>query len=257
MDLALFGGLIGIGLLGGFMAGFLGIGGAIIIIPLLLYGVPALLPSTHSAMTMNLATGISMVQAFFATLSGLVVHRRNRTLDLKLGLALGVTGVVGALAGSFGSAHVASRTLLSIYLGLIAVALLLLFAAPRAEKAKAEVNLALALPIGLGVGVLGGLLGVGGGFVIIPLMIAVLRVPTRIAVGTSLLVVLMTTLAGAMGKIATGQFDLQTATFVILGSIVGAQLGGRLNSRVSAKTLRASLTLLLIAIGFRTGMDLI
>ena len=97
----------------------------------------------------------------------------------------------------------------------------------------------------------------GGGFVIIPLMIAVLRVPTRIAVGTSLLVVLMTTLAGAMGKIATGQFDLQMAAFVILGSIVGAQLGGRLNSRVSAKTLRASLALLLVAIGLRTGMDLI
>ncbi len=258
MDLAFVVGLSVIGLIGGFMAGLLGIGGGIIIIPLLLYVVPGLLPSGHTPMTVNLATGISMVQAFFATLSGLVVHRRSRTVDVRLGLILGSTGVVGALVGAVGSAYLDGSTLLSVYLFLLLISLLLLFFAPRAEKTRRDTaSLWLALPIGLGVGILAGLLGVGGAFVMIPLMITVLRIPTRVAVGTSLIVVLMTTFAGATGKIATGQFDLQIAVSVILGSIVGAQIGARVNSRVSPRMIRLSFTLLLVGIAIRTGLDLL
>ncbi len=101
------------------------------------------------------------------------------------------------------------------------------------------------------------MLGVGGGFVMIPLMISVLRVPTRVAVGTSLMVILMTTLAGATGKIATGQFDWQMALCVIVGSILGAQFGGRANSRVSPRMIRLALAVLLLGIALRTGADLL
>ncbi len=249
MDLASFGELTGIGLVGGFMAGFLGIGGGIVIIPLLLYGL---------GVSMKLATGISMFQAFFATLSGVVIHRRNRTVNTRLGVTLGLSGVVGGIVGAVGAAQMSSRLLLGLYLLLVLLSLTLLLFAPRKEKShEVVVSMRLALPIGLGVGILAGMLGVGGGVVLIPLMISVLRIPTKVAVGTSLVVILMTTLAGAAGKIATGQVDLQIAAFVIAGSIAGAQLGGRVNSRVSPRVVRVSLSLLLIGIVIRTGLDLI
>ncbi len=248
MELASFGMLAGIGLVGGFMAGFLGIGGGIVMIPLLMYG---------AGLPMKLVTGISMVQAFFATSSGLLIHRRNRTIDVRLGAILGTAGLIGGLVGSVGSSMLSGRTLLSLYVLLVAIAVGLLVFAPRTEKAKeTPVKAWHAFPLGLGVGTLAGMLGVGGGFIMTPLMISVLRIPTKVAVGTSLLMILPTTFAGATGKIATGQFDLAIAAAVIVGSIIGAQFGGRVNSRVSPRAIRASLALLLVGIMIRTGIDL-
>jgi uncharacterized protein len=241
--------LTGVGLIGGFMAGLVGIGGGIVIIPLLVYvaGVPV-----------KLVTGISIVQAFFATVSGLLVHRRNRTVDVRLGVVLGIVGVTGALVGSFGSALLSGRTLLIIYFFLVVVAILLLFFAPKGDdKKEYTVNLWLAGPLGLVVGTLAGMLGVGGGFIMTPLMISVLRIPTRVAVGTSLLMILPTTISGSVGKIATGQFDLAIASIVIVGSIIGAQFGGRMNAKVAPRTVRMALTVLLIIILIRTGIDLV
>ncbi len=244
-----FGILVCIGLVGGFMAGFLGIGGGIVMIPLLMYGV---------GLPMKLVTGISMVQAFFATSSGLLIHRRNRTVDARLGVTLGVAGVIGGLAGAVGSSDLNPTFLLALYFVLVGVAVGLLLFAPRSEKPKdTPVKLWQAFPLGLGVGTIAGLLGVGGGFIMTPLMISVLRIPTKIAVGTSLLMILPTTFSGAMGKIATGQFDLEIAAAVITGSIVGAQFGGRVNSRVSPRAIRVTLALLLVGIMIRTGIDLI
>jgi uncharacterized membrane protein YfcA len=247
MEIATAGELTIIGLIGGILAGFLGIGGGVIIIPLLLYG---------AGMSLKVATGVSMVQAFFATLSGLAVHRHNRTIDLRLGLTLGGSGLLGALVGAFGSALLTSRALLIVYFFLLVLSLFLLLFAPRKEKPRAQARLGLIVPIGLAVGILAGMLGVGGGFIMIPLMISVLKIPTRVAIGSSLLVVLLTTLAGAAGKIATGQFDLQVAILVVVGSILGAQVGGRVNSKVSPAVIRTSLALLLFGIAVRTGIDL-
>lgn len=237
-----------VGLAGGFMAGLLGLGGGVIIIPLLIYvgGLPV-----------RLATGISMVQAFFATASGVLVHRRNRTLDLRLGVALGISGTVGSLIGSFGSSALAAETLLAVYSALVVLSIVLMFFAPRTEKSDhTSVNLLLAVAMGLPVGVLAGMLGVGGGFIMTPLMISVLRIPTRVAVGTSLLMIIPATLAGSIGKVATGQFALEPALPVIIGSIIGAQAGGRVNKLVSPRTIRFSLLTLLLVILVRTGVDL-
>ncbi|MHB0871461.1 MAG: sulfite exporter TauE/SafE family protein [Chloroflexota bacterium] len=248
MDLSSLAVLVAIGLVGGFMAGFLGIGGGIVMIPLLMYG---------AGLPMKLVTGISMVQAFFATSSGLLIHRRHRTVNVRLGVTLGIAGVIGALAGAVGSSVLSGRTLLSIYMILVGIAIALLLFAPRNEKTDCpDIKVWRAFPLGLGVGSLAGMLGVGGGFIMTPLMISVLRIPTKIAVGTSLLMILPTTFSGAIGKIATGQFDLPIAAAVITGSVIGAQFGGRVNSRVSPRVIRTSLALLLVGILIRTGMDL-
>ncbi len=249
MDLVQLASLAVIGLVGGFMAGLVGIGGGIVIIPLLVY---------VAGLQVNLATGISMVQAFFATSSGLVIHRRNRTIDTRLGVLLGIVGVVGALFGSFGSKYVPDVTLLTVYFCLVIVAVILMFMAPKgSEEKEYKVFFPLAGVLGLIVGALAGMLGVGGGFIMTPLMISVLRIPTRVAVGTSLLMILPTTFSGSIGKIATGQFDLSIAAVVIVGSIIGAQFGGRANSRLDPKSVRLALTVLLIIILIRTGADLL
>ena len=249
MDLIASGELGLIGLIGGIMAGFLGIGGGIVIIPLLVY---------VAGIEVKLAMGISMVQALFATISGLLIHRRNRTVDIRLGVALGVAGVLGGLIGSFGSAYASGKFLLTVYFCLVAFSIFLLFAAPKDEKEReTAVSLLLASPLGLAVGILAGMLGVGGGFIMTPLMISVLRIPTRTAVGTSLLMILPTTISGSIGKIATGQFNLEIAIVIIAGSILGAQFGGRMNAKIPPKAIRTVLTLLLFAILIRTGMDLI
>lgn len=241
--------LLAIGLIGGFIAGLLGLGGGVIIIPLLVFG---------AGIPMTLATGISMVQAFFATTSGVIIHRRNRTILVPLGTTLGVAGVLGAIVGSVGSAQMGDQTLLWVYFCLVIVAVFLLFMAPRIEKTgDPKVNLWLAFPMGLGVGVLAGMLGVGGGFIMMPLMISVLKIPTRLAVGTSLLMIIPTTFTGGIGKILTGQFDLSLAGVVIVGSILGAQGGGRVNTRVSPRTIRTCLLVLLFGILLRTGFDLL
>ncbi len=238
-----------IGLAGGFMAGLVGIGGGIVIIPLLVY---------VAGLPVKLATGISMVQAFFATVSGLLIHRRNRTVDTKLGIILGAMGISGALVGSFGSAYLSGRTLLTIYLLLVIVAVVLMFMAPRgSESSSYRIHYPLAAALGLAVGALAGALGVGGGFIMTPLMISVLKIPTRVAVGTSLLMILPTTFSGSIGKVATGQFDLAIAMVIVAGSIVGAQFGGRANARFSPRTIRLALTVLLIVIMIRTAADLL
>ena len=249
MDFAQLGQLSVIGAIGGFMAGFLGIGGGVIIIPLLIYG---------AGLPLKLVTGVSMVQALFATLSGMIVHRKNRTMNPRLGTILGISAIAGGLIGSFGSALIDARLLLTIYLVLVVVSLLLMFLAPRKERSgELVINPTTIVPTGFGVGVVAGMLGVGGGFILTPIMISVLKIPTKVAVGTSLIVIIMTTIAGAAGKIATGQFDLQIAAFVIVGSIIGAQIGGRVNARVSPRTIRLTLTVLLLGILVVTTRDVI
>jgi uncharacterized protein len=249
MELGSIGTLAAVGLTGGFIAGLLGLGGGVIIIPLLIY---------VAGIEVRLATGISMVQSFFATLSAIIVHRGSRTVDVRLGIILGTGGTIGALAGSVAAADIANRVLLMIYFGLVCVSVLLLFLAPKQEKPeRRRVSMVLVFVIGLIVGILAGMLGVGGGFLLTPLMISLLHVPTRVAVGTALLMIVPSTFTGSIGKIMTGQFDLQYGLPVIIGSILGAQIGGRVNRRISPRAIRMALLTLLALILVRTSLDLL
>lgn len=243
-------GLTVVGLVSGFLAGFLGIGGGIIVVPALVFA---------AGLPVKLAAGISLVEAFFATLSGLLCHRRNRTVNTRLGLALGSGGILGAMIGSVGSAYLSGRLIMGLFILPVSAALLLIFLAPKDDLSSSgqEPSLWVAAPLGFGVGVISGLLGVGGGFLMVPLMIAVLRVQTKTAVGTSLLVILMTTLVGATGKIATGQFDFAMGICVVAFGIAGAQVGGRVNAHAPGKVIRGTLTLVLVAILVRTLIDLV
>ena len=235
--------LLGLGV--SFFSGLLGIGGGIIMTPLLLY-VPSLLGLGH--LGMREVAGLTMVQGFVGALSGLVKHRDygfvNRDLVLNMGVAIGLSSLFGAVL----SKYVGQDTLLAIFalLALIAAGLMLVSREEGEDGATGiEFNRPLAISISIAVGFLGGLVGQGGAFILIPLMLFVLKLPTRITIGSSLGIVLFSAAAGFVGKLGTGQIILPLALALVVGAVPGAQLGSYVSKRVSTRALRGVLAALI------------
>jgi len=236
-----------IGLTGGFFSGFLGLGGGVIILPLLTFlgGVP-----------LKLATGTDLVHVLIAAATGTLSHSRGGMIDLKAGLVLGLAGVVGGFVGSFLSVPLSIRVLQSIYLFVVALAAVLLlipFQIDFQNYKKGDFNNAAGIAIGFGVGSLAGLLGVGGGFVIIPLMIYVLKIPLRVTIGPSLLIILITSLGTIWVKFRVGHINISITFLVLLGSVPGALFGAYLSRRTQVMLLRMVLLIVLVVIFLTVG----
>lgn len=220
--------LAALGFAGAFLSGLVGVGGAIVMIPLLLYVPPVL---GLEALGIRTVAAITIVQVAAAALSGLAGHTRgvNRALFVSVGLSM----IAGSFLGGLASAVVEPALLEAVFATLaLAAALMMLLLRGRivAEvEGQPTFNAALATVIGGSVGLLAGLVGAGGAFILIPLMLHVLRIPLRVVVGTSLAIVAASALAGLVGKALTGQVDWPLA----LGLVVGALPGGRLGSYVS------------------------
>ncbi len=242
--------LLTLGVMGGFLSGLLGLGGAIIMIPLMLT-VPKLLGV--GALSMKAVAGLSMIQVVFASLSAVVRHRKNKFVSMKLIYTLGTAMAIGSGAGSTMSKYM-SNDVLMIAFGFIAVvAALMMFIPTRTEDSVSisdpddiRFNRPLAVVLGLVIGGLAGMVGAGGGFILIPVMIYVLRIPIRVTIGTSLGVVLIGAVIGALGKMVTGQVDWLLALALIISSVPSAQLGSYVSKRTPALVLKYSLTVLII-----------
>lgn len=246
-----------LGLIGGFFSGLLGIGGGIIMVPLLLY-TPPLLGLT--AINMKMAAGITMVQSLGGSLSSLLSHRRNHFIHPALVLVMGTSSLVGAFIGSVWSNHLSGNTMLSIFAVLALLGSALLFLPLNNENEEMELaevhfNKALAAVIGLVVGLLGGIIGQGGAFLLIPLMLYSLRIPTRIALGSSVAIAFLSALAGFIGKWGTEQIPLLMAIVVASGAIIGAQVGAKLSKWVQTATLRGILAVLIAGTALRMGLS--
>lgn len=229
-----------IGLTGGFFSGLLGLGGAVLLVPLLLF-VPPLFgfPALH----MKQVAAITAVQVFFAALSGMLAHWRNRFVHKDLVLTMGGTSALAALAGGLLSDLVHARALLLLFATVATAAGLLMFLPRREEDADATAdsvrfNKPLAAAIALAVGLVGGLVGAAGAFIYLPLMMYVLKIPTRVTLGSTLAIVLFTAAFGMVGKVVTGQVDWPLALALVLGSVPGAQTGGYLSRHIRAGVLR-------------------
>lgn len=230
-------------------SGLVGIGGGILMTPLLLFLPPVL---GLGALDMKAVAGLTMVQGLFAAASGSLRHNRygfvNRTLVIYMGSTIGFASLAGAVASRF----VESHTLGVIFAGLAMLASVVMlipshgFPEEQSNYEKLPFNRPLAVGIAAVVGVLGGLAGQGGAFILIPLMIYLLRLPTRVTFGSCLGIVFFSTLAGFAGKLGTGQIDLFLAAFLVAGAIPGAQLGGFLSKRISAARLRYILVVFLL-----------
>ncbi|MBI3947630.1 MAG: sulfite exporter TauE/SafE family protein [Armatimonadetes bacterium] len=247
---------VALGFVGGVIAGTLGIGGGIIMAPLLLYA-PPVLGAGH--LDMRVVAGLTMVQSLAAASSGAVAHRRQGRVQLSLVGWLGGAAGAGALAGGILSHAVSSRTLAMLFasLALLAVALMLLPAPPAADEEHVRFSKAIGIPMMLGVGLLGGTVGQSGAFLIVPLMLRVLRVPLRATVGNTLGIVFLTALAGVAGRLATMQIAWLPALALVAGAFPGAQLGARLSARIRGRHLHAALSLLIAATAARMWWDIL
>lgn len=251
--------LLALGFAGAFVSGLVGVGGAIIMIPLLYYVPPLLGVGT---LDIREVTGVTMAQVLVATVSAVMVHGRSGAVHRELAIVGGGAMAVGSLSGAIASRYVDGWVLLLVFALMATTAIPLMFlpvAAWEREAAAPEVavnRLGVALVAG-GVGVLAGLIGAGGAFLLVPLFIVALGVPVRVTIGSSLAVTAIASPAGFSGKLLTAQVPLWPTLFVLLGAILGARLGARVSRGADTRVLRVFLAVLIALSAIRVWTDLL
>jgi len=252
--------LIGaLGLATGVLSGLLGIGGGIIMAPLLLY-VPPLFGL--DPLSMRVVAGLTIVQGLVASIAGGLTHRKFKFVSDRLSLYMGISIFAASLAGGAAARLVSNHTLLFIFACLAFTAAILMLLPVRHDNEKPDpteldFNHTKAVIAATGVGLLGGLVGQGGSFILIPLMISFVRIPTRIAIASNLNIVLLSCLAGFIGKALTGQIAWLLCIPIILSVIPASILGGYVSSRVPVQNLRLLLGALVGAAAIRIWLSLL
>ncbi len=253
MNTPFLGTLVALGLGGGFLSGLLGLGGAIFMIPLLLYVPPVL---GVGQFDMKQVAAISMVQVLFASLTGVLVHNKNKFVSKSLLLYMGICNAMGNLAGSFYSQHTKSSFLLAIFATMAVIAAVTMFVPKREQGTDItpedlKYNIPLAMAVSLAIGVFGGMVGAPGAFVYVPVMIYLLNIPTRIVIGSTLGIVFLGAIAGTMGKMATGQIMWPAALALVVGTIPGAKIGGGVSKKMNTKHLRIAIAVIIAVTGLK------
>jgi uncharacterized membrane protein YfcA len=251
--------LVALGFAGAFVSGMLGLGGAIVTIPLLLYGPPLLGAGTLDIKTIS---GITMVQLLAGSTTGFLAHRRGGAVNARLAAVCGTSMVAGTFTGAVVSAYVSTTVLLSVFAVLVAAAAgLMLVPTPAVDPemlaGEVRFNARAAAVVAAAVGVIAGMVGAGGAFLLIPLLLVVVRVPMRVAIGSSLAIAAMGSVSGFVGKLVTGQIVFALALPVVAGALPGAPLGAWVNRRISVRALRAILFAVLGLTAVRVWYDLL
>jgi uncharacterized membrane protein YfcA len=251
--------LFGLGAAGAFAAGLLGIGGALIMIPLLLYVPPVI---GVGALDVKTVAAVTMVQVFVAALTGMLAHRRYQAVNVDLawigGVAMGTASFAGALLSKF--AH--ERWLLLVFAVMATAAVILMlmpvdvrqdaFPAERVRFSRVRVA-----AVSGGVGLAAGFVGAGGAFLLVPLLLVVIGVPIRVTIGSSLAITAVAATAGVIGKLITGQVPPGPAVAVALGALPGASLGAAVSRRLRGLHLKLILVVLIALTALRVWWDVI
>ena len=272
----------------GVLSGMFGVGGGFLMTPLLIfYQIP---PAVAVATEAN--------QIVASSFSGALAHLRRGSLDIKLGCTLLAGGIAGSAVGVFIFARLREAgqldTIISIlyvvFLGTIGTLMVLegLRAMRRARKArergeteptampqhqgwiarlplkvrfqrsKLYISVIPVVVLGFLVGILASIMGVGGGFIMVPAMIYLLRVPTNVVIGTSLFQIMFVTMFTTVAQATANQtVDVVLAFILMVGGVIGAQVGAAFGSRMRAEELRALLGAIVLAVCARLGWDLV
>jgi len=239
---------LGLGFGIGLLLGLLGGGGSILTVPALVY-------LAGQAPQAAVTTSLAIVGVNSAV--GVYFHRRQGALNWRVALLFGGVGVLTAYLASRLSGFFSPQALM------IAFALLMLFvggmmALPRRipdVTFSTRPGLLSILASGAGVGLLTGVLGVGGGFLIVPALVLVVGLPMAEAVSTSLIIISANSLAGLIGHWNQGGFNLSLALVFVFAGLGGAALGARLAARLPAERLRQGFGILVIALGIFLLLD--
>lgn len=275
--------LLGMGAAVGFLSGMFGVGGGFLITPLLIfYNIPP---------AIAVATGANQVIA--ASFSGALSHIKRKTLDFKLGSVLLAGGVVGSSLGAYVYALLRSLGQLDLFISLFYVVFLSAVGglmlvesvnairksrsgepAPlkkprqhnwihrlplkmRFRTSKLFVSIIPVLALGAGIGFLAAIMGVGGGFLMVPALIYLLKVPTNVVVGTSLFqIIFVSAYTTILHAVANQAVDVVLAFCLMVGGVAGAQYGAKAGQKLRGEQLRALLALLVLAVGLRLAFDL-
>lgn len=256
-------GMLLIGLIGSFFSGLLGIGGAIINYPLLMYvpewfGVQQLTPKEVSS--------ISMFQVFFASLAGVIAFRKQskngaEVVHKGLVYVMGISILIGSVLGAFSSKFMPNSLINLIYgiLAVLAVIMMLIPSRGNRDEVRLEqlsFNKWVAASSAFLVGIVSGIVGAGGAFILIPIMLTVLKIPTQITIASSLAIVFISAVGGLAGKIFAAHVPVGLTIFTVIGSLVGAPIGSKISRHLNVKYLRIGLAVLiaLTAIKIWTGI---
>lgn len=229
----------------GLSLGALGSGGSIITIPLLVYvaGVPA-----------ENAIGMSLVVVGATSLLGALLHLRHGNVALKPSLLFALTGTIGAYLGSYGTHLLSSRGLMLLFSGIMLVVGIRMWNA-KAPRQCGAFSPARCLSIGFIVGILTGFLGIGGGFLIVPALVLFAGVDSRMAVGTSLAVIVLNSITGIIGHLRFESFDWTLLAGFLAFALGGMAMGTMLANRLAEYRLRRlfACTVLVLAVAVGLG----
>ena len=230
--------ILGFGI--GLSLGLLGGGGSILTVPALVYLIGQ---SPQAAVTTSLAiVGANSVL-------GVAFHSTRGTVHWRVALLFGGIGMATSyLAAGLSKQFSATMLLVAFALLMLVISLIMLRPRPVEAESERELSLTKILVSGAFVGLVTGVLGVGGGFLIVPALVMLVGLPIRQAVGTSLVIIAMNSAAGFLGHIG-GAFDAHITLFFIVGGLAGSYFGARLASRLDANHLRRLFALFVLVLG--------
>lgn len=247
-----------IGFIGSFISGMVGIGGSIIKYPLLLY-VPPLLGFT--AFSAHEVSGISAVQVFFATISGVWAFRKGGYLNKRLILFMGVSIIVGSFIGGYGSTFLSGGAINVTYAVLATVAAVMMFVPKKGlddvPLDQVTFNRGVAAATAFAVGLAAGIVGAAGAFILVPLMLVVLKIPTRMTIATSLAITFISSIGATVGKVVTGQVLVGPAAVMVIASLLASPLGATVSKKVNTTLLQGILAVLILATAVKIWFDVL
>ena len=273
--------ILGMGGVVGFLSGLFGVGGGFLMTPLLIFiGIP---PAVAVATEAN--------QIVASSVSGVLAHWRRSNVDIKMGLVLLAGGVVGSTLGvwlftllrGLGQIDLVIRLSFVVFLGIIGCLMFVesarailrrrrrggaerrhhtwLHGLPfkmRFRRSRLYISALLPATVGFVVGVLAAIMGVGGGFIMVPAMIYILGMPTSVVVGTSLFqIIFVTANVTVLQSVTNHTVDVVLALLLLLGGVIGAQLGARFGGRLQGEQLRGLLALLVLGVCAKLVFDLV
>ncbi len=276
--------ILGMGASVGFLSGLFGVGGGFLLTPLLIF---AGLPTA-------VAVGTAPAQVVASSVSGALTQWRRGNVDIKLGMVLVLGGVIGSFVGVHlvnllrrsGQFDVFVSLTYVTLLGVVGVLMLIeslrtlkktkaggssslrrsgqhnwshgLPLKMRFQRSKLYISALPPLMLGAFVGLLAAIMGVGGGFLIVPAMIYLLHVPTSVVVGTSQFQIIFVTAVTTVLNATTSQsVDIVLAVLLMIGGVIGAELGSSAGEKLRGEQLRFLLALLVLAVCARVGWDLV
>ena len=273
--------LIGLGGIVGILSGMFGVGGGFLMTPFLFFiGIP---PAVAVASEANQILG--------ASFSGAIAHFRRKNVDIKMGFLLILGGIIGSIFGvelfrifkNLGQLELIIKVCYVLFLGIIGI--IMFFESLRALNYKSKnikvrktrhhswvqglplkmrfrtsnlyISSIPAIFIGFFVGILASIMGIGGGFIIVPAMIYILGMPTKVVVGTSLFqIIFVTGVTTYLHAVKNFSVDIILSFLLLVGGVIGAQFGVRIGLKLKAEQLRILLAILVLAMCLKITLEL-